>query len=216
MKIKKPGTTLIEVIVSLFVIESVIVGSVFIVSVAFKSAMTMRDNLIAQNLAREGVEVVRKIVNTNLIRYSNAACWNYIEPASETPKPNEQCGKEAYILDGNYVLNLSEPESADPKVFKIKLEPLTNAKDLDLSKTDQQSDNESYHLKSGEVNNGKFYTSDSLYPDFSKFYRMIKITPKTDTGKTVEMGVKAVIQWGTSDNAKSIELSETFYNNYQK
>jgi len=217
---KRRGTTLIEVIVSLFVIETVIVGSIFIVSVAFKTVMTIRDTLIAQNLSREGVEVVRKVINSNLIRYSDAACWNF-EPTATSPQTN--CRIQDFHLGGgihqNYILNFSEIDGS-PKDFKIDLVSSGASCALDLKTTPPCGDNSYYQLKLGETNNGKFYTVDSTNPA-TKFYRMIKITPTYDpTGpdpnKAIKIKVDSIVQWGLGSSAKEISMSETFYNNYQK
>ncbi|HBB02626.1 MAG: hypothetical protein US89_C0005G0039 [Candidatus Peregrinibacteria bacterium GW2011_GWF2_38_29] len=215
---KRRGTTLIEVIVSLFVIETVIVGSIFIVSVAFKTVMTIRDTLIAQNLSREGVEVVRKVINSNLIRYSDAACWNF-EPTATDPLTN--CRIQDFHLGGNghnnYILNFSEPAAGAPKDFKIDL-VRSGVCALDLKTPATCDRNADYQLKLGEVNNGKFYTSDAAYTSTTKFHRMIKITPEYDVDaiKVKKMKVDSIVQWGSNDSAKEISMSETFYNNYQR
>ena len=55
------GFTLIEVIVSILMISTVVVGAMFAISLSFSSAARIRDSMIAANLAQEGLEVVRGI-----------------------------------------------------------------------------------------------------------------------------------------------------------
>ncbi len=55
------GFTLIEVIVSLLIISSVAVGTAFTITLSLNSAARIRNDLIAANLAQEGIEVVRGI-----------------------------------------------------------------------------------------------------------------------------------------------------------
>lgn len=53
------GFTLIEVIVALGIISLVSVGVMFAISLSLSSAAKIKNNLIAANLAQEGLEIVR-------------------------------------------------------------------------------------------------------------------------------------------------------------
>lgn len=55
------GFTLIEVIVAIAIISLVSVGAMFAISLSLNSAVRINNNLIAANLAQEGLEVVRGI-----------------------------------------------------------------------------------------------------------------------------------------------------------
>ncbi|OHB24271.1 MAG: hypothetical protein A3F96_00155 [Parcubacteria group bacterium RIFCSPLOWO2_12_FULL_40_10] len=57
----RKGFTLIEVIVSVSLLSLVAVGSMFAITLSLKSAARIKNNLIAANLAQEGMEVVRNI-----------------------------------------------------------------------------------------------------------------------------------------------------------
>ncbi len=55
------GFTLIEVIVALGIISFVSVGAMFAITLSLNSAVRIQNNLIAANLAQEGLEVIRGI-----------------------------------------------------------------------------------------------------------------------------------------------------------
>lgn len=55
------GFTLIEVIISVEIISLVVVGAMFAISLSLNSATRISNNLIAANLAQEGLEIVRGI-----------------------------------------------------------------------------------------------------------------------------------------------------------
>ena len=55
------GFTLIEVIVSIGILSLVSVGAMFAISLSLASAARIQNNLIAANLAQEGLEIIRGI-----------------------------------------------------------------------------------------------------------------------------------------------------------
>ena len=56
---KQKGFTLIETLLALFILTLSITGPVYIASVAFRNTIDSRDNITAQYLAEEVVEVIR-------------------------------------------------------------------------------------------------------------------------------------------------------------
>lgn len=58
---RNKGFTLIEVIVSMSIISFVSVGIMFSITLSLSSANRAKNNLIAANLAQEGLEIVRSI-----------------------------------------------------------------------------------------------------------------------------------------------------------
>lgn len=204
IKSKKPGTTLIEVIVALFVVTTTIVGSVSIISVAFRSSMQVWDNLTAQNAAREGVESVRKIINTNLIRYAQKECWNFDSDNQSIPCENSK------RLSGSYRLEYSITSDQ----FTPKLAP-TGA-NLDLSQ--QLDTNKEYLLSNYIQNNNSFYTYISSPPEDkkTKFYRMIKISYEAIGKSALEnkMIITSTVQWMQGNNKKEFIMTNYIVNKY--
>ncbi len=58
---KLSGFTLIEILVSILILSTAIVGAFAMITFNFGTASLIRNNLIASGLAQEGIEVVRNI-----------------------------------------------------------------------------------------------------------------------------------------------------------
>lgn len=179
----------------MFVVSTVTVGSVAITSSAFISLGRVRDRLIAQNLAYEGLEIVQNTVSSNIIRYSDLSCWN-LDPAGSPPCTSMN------RLDDNYRLIFQEPSALNQ--FDISLDKLPSA-DLDLLDAAKAQSNEAYRLSA----KGDFIAFDSqAVPEKkTKFYRMIKITYDAKNN----MNVESNIQWKQGSDAITITTTYTIY-----
>ncbi|GEM_PF-445615 len=62
-----PGFTLIETIVAVALLLAVVLGPIALITDALSSAAFSRNNLIANNLAQEGIEFVREIRDNNIL-----------------------------------------------------------------------------------------------------------------------------------------------------
>lgn len=59
------GLTLIEAIVSLVILVSGLIPAVYVISASLNTSSIIKNNLIAANLAQEGVEVIRSLRDAN-------------------------------------------------------------------------------------------------------------------------------------------------------
>lgn len=97
MKNNKSGLVLAEAMmaVALLAISVVVTGS--IISSSVSTTFLSRNYLIAQNLATEGIEVVKTIRNTNWLLYpSDPSCWLILDPSGG-------CGHPMALSDESYV-----------------------------------------------------------------------------------------------------------------
>lgn len=77
---RERGFTLVEVIVMMAVLTIGIVGTLAVANVAVQSGTRNEQRVVAANLAREGVELVRAIRDSNwaaAAEGSGASCWDY-------------------------------------------------------------------------------------------------------------------------------------------
>lgn len=195
-KNKKLGTTLIEVMVALFVVTTTIVGSVFIIQTSFNSAMRMRDNLIAQNLAREGAESVRKIVSTNLIKYSDPKCWRHPPTTSQPDCVNK-------YLNGNYKLSFSQLADAQ---FEVSFVSTTGG--LKGTPPNLQLNPDFQLNRQGAKN--EFISTDG--PIKEKFHRIIEISYLNDDQNV--MKIVSTVAWMQGEQIRELKMEEALYNNY--
>ncbi len=78
-KINNQGQTLIEVIVSLFIITVGIIGTLMLANYSIQAGTQSRERVQASVLAQEGIEVVKNIRDTNWIKMANGVTgvtWN--------------------------------------------------------------------------------------------------------------------------------------------
>lgn len=101
------GFTLLEVIASIFIITIGIVGILSLITMSISGALISKSKLIASNLNREGIEVVRNIRDSNWIeqRTDSDVLWNQgLSPGEYRVEYDSQ---ELLSLSGNPALKLS-------------------------------------------------------------------------------------------------------------
>ena len=109
------GDTLVEVIITLFVIS---LGSMVATSLAInaiRSNASSKNNLVALNLAVEGIEAIRNIRDSNWLKFSfnKEACWNMRPEAAS----DDSCVDTSLIQPGYYSVDLH------PQTMKWDLSP---------------------------------------------------------------------------------------------
>lgn len=83
---RERGFTLVEVIVMMAVLTIGILGTLAVASVAVQSGVRNEQQAVAANLAREGVELVRSIRDSNWAAAADGAgpgCWDYYPRTQE-------------------------------------------------------------------------------------------------------------------------------------
>ncbi len=92
------GETLIETIIALSILSITITISGMIVGNSMQNLNQAKDRIIAVNLAREGIEAVRSIRDSNRLYYSDKKreCWNN--------NPNNTCDGTNLIPPGIYIV----------------------------------------------------------------------------------------------------------------
>lgn len=239
-KQRKKGETLIEVLVSLFCLALGSGAAAALIISALQTNAFTKDNLIALNLAREGVEAVRSIRDTNWLKwsYDKDTCWNLIDDS----KCDKTTAKK--IPEGFYRVGMDlgvTPGAAD---FKWKLQPEAGisdlAKVLDLERGESDQYNEFFNLHIldrypgvnsdgigllnddqdlyGHVKVDAWLTEDGTAGDdlgTSRFHRMIFVEYEDADPTNDEMKVYSIIQWISRGKVKQVEMVTTL-TNYQK
>ncbi|MBS8122470.1 hypothetical protein VAMP_106108n29 [Candidatus Vampirococcus lugosii] len=99
----KKAFTLIELIITTIIISTGVLGIVSVIDYGFKAISIIRQDVIATNLAREGIEGVFNIRDTNWFRWSGRRdqCWLLEDPLGAS----SDCQSEDWIGSGNYILS---------------------------------------------------------------------------------------------------------------
>lgn len=75
LKNRQKGFTLLETLVAIFILTLAITGPVYIASVAFHNTIDSRDNISAQYIAEEVVEVIRNKRDGYVLSNADASSW---------------------------------------------------------------------------------------------------------------------------------------------
>lgn len=212
------GETLVEVIIAVFVVSlgSAIAASLIVTS--FQANTLSRDNLIAMNLAGEGIEAVRGVRDTNWLKYGfdKDNCWNVLPSESGCSLTSNKITAGYYTveLDQNLVwqmtkvnpqiaLNLGSSSALNNDLYKLKI----------LSRNEVPFFSHYLLDYPASVN----YEELEENPQYGRFYRMIEILNIIpDAGGTpVSMEVKSSVQWKTQGRVNTASLN-LILTNYQK
>lgn len=98
--IKQSGFSLVETLVALAVLLVAVVGPISIIGDSLHKIYYAKDEMIAINLAQEGIEIVRQIRDSNML---GGAAWG------------QGLGQGTYVADA---FNLSLISCADTKVYQ--------------------------------------------------------------------------------------------------
>ena len=229
-KILKKGESLVEVIMAIFVVAMGSAVATSLIISALQSNQFSRDNLIALNLAVEGMEAMRSIRDANWLKYSydKPNCWNLFPDSTLTscadaaakPIPSDKYTVDLNLTKNQYGwgithvvgsaldLNNSGNEKYVLKFYDI--DPLFNSDGANGPADDK-------NLMASITSTGGTALSDS------RFYRMIEVTYppanppacNTATGKSCEeMDVVSTVQWKSQNVTHQVVLTSKL-TNYQ-
>jgi type II secretory pathway pseudopilin PulG len=186
---KNSGQTLIETIVAIGLLTTGIIGGLSLAITAQGAAEDILNQIIATNLAREGVEVVRNIRDTNWIIGAHAGLL--------TTCPGIGPDQECYTNWGDYF-----PPDPDPRNFTVEFTPGTNAWTL--------AENFDPNFRLYKHPNGLYrHTSAGGSPTI--YYRAIildyDIAAPFDTSPA--LGVQSIVWWNGKQCPTVTQLSDT-------
>ncbi len=107
----KAGETILETIIAVSVLAIGVTLSSTLMASSLRNINTSKNRVIAVNIAREGIEAVRNIRDTNWLKFSGNVreCWNHM-PSSLEPLDDclESCNGGAPIIPGDYIVYKAE------------------------------------------------------------------------------------------------------------
>lgn len=193
----KRGESIIEVMVATVIILTALSAIMTLFSSSIHTNTVTKERVIALNLAREGIEAIRYIRDTNWLNYSNTRrlCWNFLPEVGFTCEDSNDDDINEKILNGNYNTNL------DTTNFTWSIDPDTDGIDADNI----------LYLQNG------FYTTStgSLTP----FFRQIQISYPNATGsggtpidstEDNQMKVVSIVKWGMHEINLETTLTDFF------
>lgn len=214
--------TLVEVVMAIFIVAVGSAAATTLIVSALQANSFSRDNLIALNLAVEGLEAMRNVRDTNWLKFNfdKEHCWN-MQPGAVVV--DNVCKPEKLIAAGQYTVDLN-PLNMEWTLSNagtgqiLDLNSLPNSSDYLLQYVDFQSTLPGTHglyvSKNAITAAGDKLTS----AGDSKFYRMITIAydPASDVPAVAQtMTVTSLVQWKDGPTVHQVSLN-TILTNYQK
>lgn len=187
------GETLIEVITALTALVMAGIAAVTIIISVMHSNSISKEYLIAQNLAREGIEGVITIRNTNWLQYPSDkdTKWLCTNP-TDSSCANKISASENYALkrvDSTFILDKKPAATLD----------LSNGLDTE------------FELQLVSLDGIPIYNHGSGTPTTPTFYRMIQFKALTTTSYQVTV----TIQWLNKSEVSEYKLT-SIITNYAK
>lgn len=194
------GFTLIELITALSLISIALVAVISLLVSTLKTSKASKDELIAANLAREGIELIRNIRDTNWLKCneettSSACRWGHF--ATDTEGNLKKINKNnKYILEFNPF-----NENSIPILRQVQDDDDINISICTIGQ------NQAYIHSNIDCN------ADGAEKEETIFSRHITFTQNhADVNSTDEIQVTVTVEWTEQSQDRSISLTEYLYN----
>lgn len=119
--VRVSGETLLEVLIAVSLISTILVGALSILNQTYASIEKTNNRIIALNLAREGIEAVRNVRDTNWVNYSgekddkwlciSSGCAEKVSNGDYIVKYDENNNKYSLVkIRRSYTANSNPPD----------------------------------------------------------------------------------------------------------
>lgn len=168
MKNNTKAFSIIEVMIWILIFTSWMISIYLVIDWSLNLVEDSKNKIIASNLAREDIEIIKNIRNTNFDSYRN---WWYFDVWNDWTFENIFETEKNYILSNDNIVSNENYISND---INIKMEELTGVPEVSIE-----------NIKNGTIENINLkliewsYYSYSSYTNWEKtpFYKYTTITP---------------------------------------
>lgn len=193
---KNRGESLTEVLVAVGILVVVLVTTFILINRGIATNISVKNKILAINIAREGIEGMRNIRDTNWLKYSGDRrnkwlCIDSFSTSTGNPDTIINCPSGQKIDDSSYILNFNK----DLSRFFIK--EATETSKLDLKTSTNFSEYKLYK----DVADSR-YTHKSSGNSATIFYRqlILKAEPEPNCGispcmENTRLHVISRVQW---------------------
>ncbi|MBT5016037.1 hypothetical protein HN748_04415 [Candidatus Peregrinibacteria bacterium] len=194
--------TLAEVLIALIVISVGAGGALTLVVTSMRANQEAEERLVGYNLAREGVEAMRTIRDTNWLRFPSDRenCWD-VEPGVTDPG---DCSTWTKIGDVTSYIVYQEADPDDQySLLTWKLEDATTL-------VDEYQIIYAYHVRYGTIYTHEFgCPSGGDICDEATIYSRLVTIPYVDANS---IEVNSTVTWESRGQSKSITFSDLLTN----
>lgn len=193
--------TLAEVLIALIVLSVGAVGAMTLVSMSIRANSEAEERLIAYNLAREGVEAIRSIRDTNWLRFpgDRANCWDVL------PDINDPTTCASYDKLSDRSPYIVSPNIGDANMlFTWQLAPLVDASANPVLYKAQFDDDEILYLHDYSAWCGSYCADNEESP----YSRTVSVTD----GDEDSLEVISTVTWTSHGEEREIVFKDKLVN----
>ncbi len=224
-KLKNSGETITEVMVSTVILVTILVASFTILKNAVETNMDVRNRIIALNIAREGVEGVRNIRDTNWLKYSGDRrekwlCYDTLDALNNcdsvpmTPDLN--------LANGFYTVDFSGEHS------RYFLKEIAGAEVLNIRSNSNGLNEFRLYTSRQEGSEGRFVHSGSENNLSTPFYRQIELAIENPYGEnppgfcnidpcnSARLHIVSRVQWKEEKNMRTVTLEGYLFDFFER
>jgi hypothetical protein len=224
------GETIAETMIALTILAMGITMTSTLMANSLRNVNVSKTRIVAVNIAREGIEAMRNIRDTNWLKFSGKRrmCWNYMPQAD----PMNDCDGSNLIDPGSYIIYKDEGDRW--RLKPVQAVPFNNT-DLyyvDIDPVDTDSDGDGIYDNDKDMYNHK--TEENVADDdalgidtaqATQYNRVIKIEYLDNGGILVpdmtgrddvnRMQITSTVRWqdGGDENQYTVQL-ETHLTDY--
>ncbi|MCK5460526.1 type II secretion system protein [Candidatus Gracilibacteria bacterium] len=232
---KCSGETILEVLVAIVILGSVLTATFSILDRALKTNVNIKSRVIALNIAREGLEGVRNIRDTNWLKYSGnrREKWLCLDSIDNLPSSLDVCdgASTVTIEDGYYTVDFLDTYK---RYFLVEEGPSDPSGKMDLSTTQtDQAELKLYQTPEKRYTHAEEDGTGTDY-DATSFSRQIHIeiqNPYEDESSlpsfcdndtdepdctTHRVKVTSFVQWKDGAVVSSVTLETFLYDFYER
>lgn len=186
------GQTLIETVIGIFILVMGITASVGLAAYSLNSTASVTKELVATGLAREGIEAVRNMRDTNWLQDTLAinGCYSYVTSQNNAANCYKNWDKSAlYDIKG----------TPTDKIFSLDFNPAaTDSSPYWNLNVTGGSANYGINFDAGATS-GRFYSAANAASGNSEYYRKIVITRETpapyQNPDFVRLKIRSMVWW---------------------
>jgi type II secretory pathway pseudopilin PulG len=216
---KKKGESIIEVLVAIIILTIVMTAAFKALTNTTTANIDVKNRIIALNIAREGIEAVRNIRDTNWLKYSGNTKEKWLCHDTEDDPDNCIGGTLNKLVNGFYTANFSSTHDR----YLLSLIATNTSHRLDLESPSLNI--EDFHLFK-ETNKKFTYDDDGGANSISPFYHQIEIEIPAPANicnnitynNCAEDKIKIIsrVQWKEGDKFKKTVLEAHLFNFYNR
>jgi type II secretory pathway pseudopilin PulG len=213
-KQRRRGESLVEILVAFLMLATTSGAATILITQSARTSEAVRQRVIAESLAREGLEAFNAFRNTNWLKFQDKkSCWDVTESTTKCPSVGAQKIVSSGATNPQYFILSTEINSMRQTFEFIGSDDGTK---LDLQNaTNQQNSPYAIYEADNSTSKGVLvnFTKAAPPPADQKpvFYRMITIQRAPENPDNI-IKVTSGVEWKSAGNISKATLSSYFTN----